>query len=101
MVGLGELADARAFAAALPAVLKRFGLLRLKGFAAVRGKPMRLTVQAVGPRVESHFDGPFPAGAPRETRLVAIGRAGFDAAALERELALAAEAGAPAPLEPV
>ena len=27
------------------------GVLRIKGFAAVRGKPMRLLVQAVGPRV--------------------------------------------------
>ena len=31
-------------------------VLRVKGFAEVAGKPMRLLVQAVGPRVASHYD---------------------------------------------
>ena len=52
VVPLGEIADP----AALAATRRRrspttFDVLRVKGFAAVAGKPMRLLVQAVGPRV--------------------------------------------------
>ena len=83
-VSLPEIADAPAFAAHLAEVIRRHGILRLKGFAAVRGKPMRLVVQAVGPRVESYFDRPL-AGA-RETRLVVIGEAGLDRGAIEAAL---------------
>ena len=61
-------------------------ILRLKGFAAVAGRPMRLVVQAVGPRVETYHDRPFGAG-PRETRLVVIGEAGLCRAAIARALA--------------
>ena len=57
-----------------------------EGFAAVSGKPMRLTLQAVGPRVDSYFDRPF-GDAPRETRLVVIGQAGLDRVAIEKALA--------------
>ncbi len=52
-----------------------------KGFAAVAGRPMRLVVQAVGPRVETHYDRPFGAE-PRQTRLVVIGEAGLDRKAI-------------------
>ncbi|MDF2689865.1 MAG: cobalamin biosynthesis protein CobW, partial [Microvirga sp.] len=34
------------------------GVLRIKGFAPVNGKPMRLVVQGVGQRVAHHFDRP-------------------------------------------
>ncbi|MEL6171628.1 MAG: GTP-binding protein, partial [Pseudomonadota bacterium] len=61
-------------------------ILRLKGFAAVTGKPMRLTLQAVGPRVDTYFDKPF-GDAARETRLVVIGQSGLDRAAIEAALA--------------
>ena len=46
---------------------------------------MRLTLQAVGPRVDSYFDQPFGA-APRTTRLVVIGEAGLDHAAITKAL---------------
>ena len=46
---------------------------------------MRLTLQAVGPRVDTYFDRPFGAEA-RETRLVVIGQAGLDRAAIEAAL---------------
>jgi cobalamin biosynthesis protein CobW len=68
-------------------VIRAHDILRLKGFAAVQGKPMRLTVQAVGPRIDSYFDRPFAAGEARETRLVVIGQAGLDRAAIEKALA--------------
>jgi cobalamin biosynthesis protein CobW len=62
------------------------GVLRIKGFAAVRGKPMRLLVQAVGPRVACHYDRPWAASEQRETRLVVIGLKGIDRAAIARML---------------
>ena len=34
---------------------ERFGILRVKGYVKVMGKPMQLVVQAVGPRVETCF----------------------------------------------
>ena len=46
---------------------------------------MRLTLQAVGPRVDTYFDQPF-GDAARETKLVVIGEAGLDAAAIAAAL---------------
>ncbi len=62
-------------------------VLRLKGFAHVEGKPMRLLVQAVGPRVSHHYDRAWEAGEEKATRLVVIGLKGLDRAAVERLLA--------------
>lgn len=53
-------------------------LLRVKGFADVSGKAMRLSVQAVGPRVETYFGRPWKDGEIRSTRLVVIGESGID-----------------------
>ena len=81
-----EIADPASFAEQLAETIRNHDILRLKGFAAVTGKPMRLTLQAVGPRVESYFDRALNAGEPRETRLVVIGQAGLDRAAIEAAL---------------
>ena len=81
-----EVSDPKAFAAQVAEVIRAHDILRLKGFVAVTGKPMRLTLQAVGPRVDTHFDRPFGSD-PRETRLVVIGEAGLDRAAIEAALA--------------
>ncbi len=86
VVSLGEIADPSAYAARVADVIRSHDILRLKGFAAVSGKPMRLTLQAVGPRVETYFDRPFSGGEPRETRLVVIGQAGLDAEAITAAL---------------
>ncbi|MDF0602959.1 cobalamin biosynthesis protein CobW [Psychromarinibacter sp. C21-152] len=86
VVTLPEIADPKAFADQVAAVIRGHDILRLKGFAAVAGKPMRLTLQAVGPRVDTYFDRPLAAEEPRETRLVVIGQAGLDRAAIERDL---------------
>ena len=51
-------------------------ILRLKGFCAVAGKPMRLVVQAVGDRVERYFDRDWRVGEGRATRLVVIAHGG-------------------------
>ncbi|MEM1162945.1 MAG: GTP-binding protein, partial [Pseudomonadota bacterium] len=79
---LPEVADPNAFAEHLADVIRSHGILRLKGFAAIEGKPMRLVIQAVGPRIDTYFDRPFGAEA-RETRLVVIGLAGLDRASIE------------------
>ena len=84
-MALGEIADAGAFAQQVADVIRAHGILRLKGFAAVSGKPMRLVLQAVGPRVETYFDRPFGTE-PRQTRLVVIGQAGLDQAAISAAL---------------
>jgi cobalamin biosynthesis protein CobW len=46
---------------------------------------MRLTLQAVGPRVDTYFDQPFGTQ-PRETRLVVIGQSGLDRDAIAQAL---------------
>ena len=76
-----EVDDPEAFKAKLVAIIAEHDVLRLKGFAAVTGKPMRLTLQAVGPRIDSYFDRPF-GSETRETRLVVIGQSGLDQAAI-------------------
>ena len=73
-------------------IIRAHDILRLKGFAAVQGRPMRLTLQAVGPRVDTYFDQPFGA-APRVTRLVVIGQAGLDRPVIEAALHACCPAG--------
>jgi cobalamin biosynthesis protein CobW len=85
VVNLGEISDAKQFADQTSDIIRAHDILRLKGFAAVAGKPMRLTLQAVGPRVDTYFDQPFGT-APRVTRLVVIGQAGMDRMAIEAAL---------------
>jgi cobalamin biosynthesis protein CobW len=85
VVTLGEIADTKAFSDQVSTIIGEHDILRLKGFAAVSGKPMRLTLQAVGPRVETYFDQPF-GDIERATRLVVIGQAGLDHAAIEAAL---------------
>ncbi len=63
------------------------GVLRIKGFVPVEGKPLRLVVQGVGRRISHHFDRPWAAGEAREGKLVVIGLKGFDQAAVARALA--------------
>jgi cobalamin biosynthesis protein CobW len=53
-------------------------VLRMKGFADIAGKPMRLLVQGVGARIQHQFDCQWPSGVPRRGRLVVIGETGFD-----------------------
>lgn len=80
-----EISDPAEFAAQVATIIKDHNILRLKGFAAVQDKPMRLTLQAVGPRVDTYFDQPF-GESPRATRLVVIGETGMDEAAITAAL---------------
>ena len=62
VVETGPLADVGAFRARLAAAIRAQDVLRVKGFADVPGRDRRLVIQAVGSRVEQHFDRPWAAG---------------------------------------
>lgn len=83
---LPETASPEALAARVARAAEAQGVLRLKGFASVRGKPMRLVVQGVGQRVGHHFDRAWGAGEARDGRLVVIGLKGFDQKAVAAAL---------------
>ncbi|QQA43168.1 cobalamin biosynthesis protein CobW [Pelagovum pacificum] len=85
VVTTGEIADPKAYAEKVADLIRQHDILRLKGFATVAGKPLRLTLQAVGPRIETYFDKPIDG--PRETRLVVIGETGLDREAIIAGLA--------------
>ncbi len=73
IVDRAAIANVDDFIASLKAVADRHDILRIKGFAEVTGKPMRLVVQAVGSRIDSYYDRPWANGENRSTRLVVIG----------------------------
>ena len=83
VMALGTIDDPAAFAAGLSIAADAYGLLRAKGFLDVAGKRRRLVVQAVGTRVDRHFDRDWRPDEPREGRLVVIGLAPLDRAAVE------------------
>ena len=72
VLDLPEQADPEALAARIAAAAASLGLLRVKGHAAVAGKPLRLLVQAVGSRVRTQYDRPWAPGEARVSRLVVI-----------------------------
>ena len=76
VIELGEIADPAALAARIETLAQEQGILRVKGYAAVTGKPMRLLVQAVGARVRHHYDRPWRVGEARATQLVVIAEQG-------------------------
>ena len=86
VVTLPEIADPQAFATQVADVIRANSILRLKGFVAVAGKPLRQTLQVVGPRIETYFDRPWASDETRETRLVVIGHSGLDQAAITAAL---------------
>jgi cobalamin biosynthesis protein CobW len=76
---------------ALTQLVVKHGILRVKGFAAIPGKPMRLLIQGVGTRFDKHFDRAWANGEARTTRLVLIGQE-LDASLLEGQLRTALSA---------
>lgn len=59
-------------------VAQAHDILRVKGFADVKGKPMRLLIQGVGNRVQQQYDRPWRADETRQGRIVVIGQKGLD-----------------------
>ncbi|EPR17994.1 CobW [Sphingobium indicum IP26] len=86
IVDLGELAGPEPLLAALARSIAAHDILRVKGFLAIEGRPARLVLQAVGPRIQHHYDRHWQAGEPRTSRLVVIGQSGMDRAAIEAAL---------------
>ena len=73
-----EIKDITTFTQKVIKVITEHDILRLKGFVAVEGKPLRLTIQAVGPRLDSYFDKAFNVHEERETKIVVIGQKGMN-----------------------
>jgi cobalamin biosynthesis protein CobW len=86
VVPIKEIADPGALATRVTALAEDFDVLRVKGFAAVADKPLRLQVQAVGARVTHQYDRPWAKDETREGQLVVIGLKGLDRAAITRAL---------------
>ncbi len=66
----------------LRAVAEGHDVLRMKGFAAVSGKPLRLAIQGVGGRFRQQFDRAWRADEARAGHVVVIGQTGLDRAAI-------------------
>jgi cobalamin biosynthesis protein CobW len=86
VVELGEIGDPALIAQRVAATAETHNVLRMKGFLPVSGKPMRLLVQAVGPRVSHYYDRPWGASESRKGSLVVIGLKGLDRAAVAKSL---------------
>ena len=78
VVEIAEITEPEALAKRITKTAEAQDVLRIKGFVSVAGKPMRLQVQAVGPRVNHYFDRPWGEGEARLSRLVVIGEKGID-----------------------
>lgn len=71
VIDLPEIADVDDLVTRIQRLADEQHILRVKGYIAVQGKPMRLLVQAVGPRVRHQFDRPWGPN-PRQSQLVVI-----------------------------
>ena len=86
IISMGEIENPEDFSKIVLDTIRDHDILRLKGFIAVKGKPFRLTIQAVGPRIETYFDRMFQKTEKRETKIVVIGQKGLDQVAIEEAL---------------
>jgi len=80
----GIVANRKAFVRGLHQMLADHKILRMKGFVAIKGKPMRLVVQVVGNRIEHYFDRNWYASEEPKTRLVVIGLDGMEKASITK-----------------
>ncbi|MGH6735395.1 MAG: cobalamin biosynthesis protein CobW [Methyloceanibacter sp.] len=87
VVPLAEVSDPASIAKRIARLAEAHSVLRVKGFAAVDGKPMRLLIQAVGPRVSHYYDRLWGASEARQGSLVVIGLKGLDRATIAKSLA--------------
>ena len=72
VIELDEVENPKALEAAILRLAREQGALRVKGYIAVTGKPMRMLVQAVGERLRTQYDRPW-GETPRRSQLVVIG----------------------------
>lgn len=71
VVEMGEVADPQDLQDRIVKMARNRNILRVKGYVAVEGKPMRMLIQAVGERLRAQYDQPWGAQ-PRKTQLVVI-----------------------------
>jgi cobalamin biosynthesis protein CobW len=86
VVTRGPVVDDDAFRARLADMIRAHAILRVKGFLDLPGRARRQVVQAVGDRLDHHFDREWQMGETRATRLVVIGQKGLDRAAIRAAL---------------
>lgn len=86
VVDMSPVEDPAALVARLASLAERHDVLRMKGFIAVSGKPMRMLLQGVGSRFRQQFDRAWLPGEARRGRLVVIGQKGIDQAAITAAL---------------
>lgn len=84
VISIGEV-DSDKLQTILKQLLAQHAIYRAKGFAALPGKPMRQVLQAVGERLDVHFDRLWQADEARKTQLVFIGK-GINKASIETAL---------------
>jgi cobalamin biosynthesis protein CobW len=87
VVTLPEAESPEALIVRLQQAAEAHDVLRMKGFAAIRAKPLRLSIQGVGARFRHYFDKPWPPDGARTGHLVVIGRSGLDRAAITAAVA--------------
>ncbi|MBI1208604.1 MAG: cobalamin biosynthesis protein CobW [Azospirillum sp.] len=86
VVPLGPLDSPDTLVERLKAAAARHDILRIKGFLAIEGKPMRHVIQAVGSRIQNYYDRPWRADELRRSALVVIGQKGLDRDAITAAL---------------
>ncbi|WP_339485506.1 cobalamin biosynthesis protein CobW [Pseudomonas sp. EL_65y_Pfl2_R95] len=86
------LVDRERLLSVLHELVEQHSLFRIKGFVALKDKPMRLVVQGVGQRFDAYFDRRWNADETPCTRLVLIGQ-DLDAQALRQALHVAVAEG--------
>lgn len=86
-IELGEVESPQHLLDKLLPVIEEHAILRIKGFAAVAGKDMRLVTQGVGRRLQHYYDRAWQEGERRATQLVLIGETGLDEARIRAALA--------------
>jgi cobalamin biosynthesis protein CobW len=82
----GQIASIDPLLAAMTPLIADHDILRIKGMIAIEGRPARMVIQAVGPRIQHYFDRAWKPGEPRISQLVVIGQKGLDQAAIESAL---------------
>ncbi|NHM19466.1 cobalamin biosynthesis protein CobW [Tritonibacter mobilis] len=87
VVEMGEVSDPEDLQKRIIEMARARNILRVKGYVAVEGKPMRMLVQAVGERLRAQYDQPWGTQ-PRKTQLVVIAEHdNIDTAGIHADLA--------------
>ena len=85
-IELGEIKNIDKLEKDLLSVVKKYNILRVKGFIYNPEKSMRQVIQGVGPRFTKYFDRPWKEDEVKSTRLVIIGLQDINPEQIESEL---------------